>query len=53
MNKAAEEVYRVIRKEGTQKSVVDHMQTRDELYQSINYYDYENALDKFLKDGEK
>ncbi len=52
MNKAAEEVYRVIRKEGTQKSVVDHMQTRDELYQSINYYDYENALDKFLKDGE-
>ena len=53
MNKAAELVYETIRKEGTQKSVVDQMQTRDELYQRINYYDYENALDKFLKDGDK
>ncbi len=53
MNKAAELVYETIRKEGTQKNVVDQMQTRDELYQRINYYDYENALDKFLKDGEK
>ncbi len=53
MNKAAELVYETIRKEGTQKSVIDQMQTRDELYQRINYYDYENALDKFLKDGDK
>lgn len=53
MNKAAELVYETIRKEGTQKNVVDQMQTRDELYQRINYYDYENALDKFLKDGDK
>lgn len=45
MNKAAEQVYTAIRHEGTQKSVVPLMQTRDELYQSIHYYDYEQKLD--------
>lgn len=45
MNKAAEQVYTTLRKEGTQKSVVPLMQTRDDLYQSINYYDYEQKLD--------
>ena len=53
MNKAAELVYETVRKEGSQKSVVDTMQTREELYQRINYYEYETALDKFLQDGEK
>ncbi len=53
MNRAAQTVYQTIRKEGTQKSVLDLMQTRDELYQSINYYEYENALDKFAQDGDK
>ncbi len=53
MNRAAQTVYQTIRKEGTQKSVLDLMQTRDELYQSINYYEYENALDQFLKDGDE
>ncbi len=53
MNKAAEAVYEAIRKEGTQKSVIDLMQTREELYQRINYYEYENALDSYLKDGDK
>jgi len=52
MNKAAELVYETVRKEGSQKSVVDTMQTREELYQRINYYEYETALDKFLQDGE-
>ena len=47
MNKAAENVYEVIRKEGTQKSVIDTMQTREELYERINYYEYERSLDKF------
>ena len=47
MNKAAELVYKTIRNEGTQKNVVEHMQTRDELYQAIDYYKYEEALDKF------
>ncbi|ELX8378428.1 methylisocitrate lyase [Providencia vermicola] len=45
MNKAAEQVYTTLRQEGTQKSVIPLMQTRDELYQSINYYDYEQKLD--------
>lgn len=45
MNKAAEQVYTTLRKEGTQKNVVPLMQTRDELYQRINYYDYEQKLD--------
>ncbi|MEQ4656492.1 methylisocitrate lyase [Providencia manganoxydans] len=45
MNKAAEQVYTTLRKEGTQRNVVPLMQTRDELYQSINYYDYEQKLD--------
>lgn len=47
MNKAAENVYEVIRKEGTQKSVIEKMQTREELYERINYYEYERSLDKF------
>ena len=47
MNKAAENVYEAIRREGTQKSVIDEMQTREELYERINYYQYERSLDKF------
>jgi len=50
MNKAAENVYEVIRREGTQKSVLDSMQTREELYERINYYEYEKSLDKFSKE---
>jgi methylisocitrate lyase len=47
MNKAAERVYEVIRKEGTQKTILSDMQTREELYDRINYYEYDNSLDKF------
>jgi methylisocitrate lyase len=47
MNKAAENVFQTIRNEGTQKSVINSMQTREELYKSINYHEYESALDKF------
>ena len=50
MNKAAENVYEVIRREGTQKSVLDSMQTREELYERINYYEYEKSLDKFSEE---
>lgn len=50
MNKAAENVYEVIRREGTQKSIIDKMQTREELYEAINYYEYEKALDKFSQE---
>ena len=49
MNKAAENVYETIRKEGTQAKVIETMQTREELYERINYYEYEKALDKFLE----
>jgi methylisocitrate lyase len=47
MNKAAEQVFEVIRKEGTQKSLISEMQTREELYERINYYEYEKSLDKY------
>lgn len=45
MNKAAENVYQTLRKEGTQKNVVDTMQTRQELYDRINYHQFEQYLD--------
>jgi methylisocitrate lyase len=48
MNKAAENVYTAIRRDGTQSNVIDTMQTREELYQAINYYEYEKALDQTL-----
>jgi methylisocitrate lyase len=50
MNKAAENVYEAIRRDGTQANVVDSMQTREELYDRINYHAYEQALDKMLGD---
>lgn len=45
MNKAAENVYQAIRRDGTQKNVVDTMQTRQELYDRIGYDAYEQKLD--------
>ena len=45
MNKAAENVYQAIRRDGTQKNVVDTMQTRMELYDRIDYHSYEQKLD--------
>ncbi|MDO8645671.1 MAG: methylisocitrate lyase [Candidatus Planktophila sp.] len=48
MNKAAENIYERIRRDGTQSHVIDTMQTREELYERINYYEYEKALDKTL-----
>ena len=47
MNKAAENVYETIRKEGTQATVIESMQTREELYERINYHEYEKALDTY------
>jgi len=48
MNKAAENIYETIRRVGTQKSLLNSMQTREELYARIDYYKYENALDKIF-----
>ncbi|WP_413513313.1 methylisocitrate lyase [Myroides odoratus] len=48
-NKAALNVYNHIRQDGTQANVVDTMQTREELYSSINYHDYEQKLNNLFK----
>jgi methylisocitrate lyase len=45
MNKAALEVYRTLRREGTQKSVLDAMQSRAELYEFLGYLAFEQKLD--------
>jgi methylisocitrate lyase len=48
MNKAAEAVYEAIRRDGHQKNVVNLMQTRDELYERINYHAFEKHLDELF-----
>ncbi|HXV07650.1 MAG TPA: methylisocitrate lyase [Burkholderiales bacterium] len=54
MNQAALNVYRTVRREGTQKSVLDSMQTRDELYDFLDYHAYEDKLDRlFAKEKHK
>jgi methylisocitrate lyase len=45
MNKAALNVYQALRREGTQASVVDTMQTREELYHYLGYHEFEKKLD--------
>jgi len=45
MNKAALDVYAVLRRDGTQKSVVDKMQSRADLYDCLGYHAYERSLD--------
>jgi methylisocitrate lyase len=45
MNRAAENVYTAIRRDGTQRDVLDTMQTRAELYDRIDYHSYEARLD--------
>jgi methylisocitrate lyase len=49
MNKAADNVYRTIRAEGTQQQLIVQMQTREELYASINYHSFEQKLDAMFK----
>ncbi len=53
MNKAAESVFEAIRRDGTQAAVIDTMQTREELYERINYYEFEKALDQFQSEKDK
>jgi len=52
MSKAALEVYGALRAEGTQKDVVDLMQTRAELYEVLGYHDYEKKLDELFSHRE-
>jgi methylisocitrate lyase len=48
MNQAAANVYKAVRKDGSQKQVVATMQTRDELYDYLNYHSYEQKLDELF-----
>lgn len=53
MNQAALKVYQTIRQEGTQKNVIDTMQTRSDLYDFLDYHAYEQKLDAlFAKEKE-
>ena len=51
MNKAALNAYQAIRTKGTQKDVLPAMQTREELYEIINYHSYEKKLDDLFSRG--
>ena len=51
MNKAALDVYRTLRREGTQKSVVDTMQSRAELYEFLGYHAFERKLDALFAEA--
>jgi len=48
MNKAALQVYEELRKKGTQKHLVGAMQTREELYDFLDYHSYEKKLDELF-----
>ena len=49
MNKAALNIYKGLREEGTQKNLVEQMQTREELYEFLDYHEYEKKLDQLFK----
>jgi methylisocitrate lyase len=51
MNKTAETVYTAIRRDGHQRNVIDLMQTREELYERINYHEFEGKLDVLFAQG--
>ena len=51
MNAAALTVYQAIRRDGTQKNVVDRMQTRADLYSYLDYHSYESKLDQLFAEG--
>lgn len=53
MNRAAENVYNAIRRDGTQQNVIDTMQTRAELYDRIDYHRYEQHLDSLFAQQKK
>jgi methylisocitrate lyase len=51
MNAAALKTYQALRRDGTQKGVLDTMQTRDELYRYLNYHSYEDKLDELFRNS--
>jgi len=50
MNQAALITYETILKKGTQKDLIGSMQTREAMYDFLHYHDYENRLDRLLKE---
>jgi len=52
MSATAQRVYQAIRRDGTQKGVVDQMQTREDLYRVLRYYEYEHNLDRLFGKNE-
>ena len=50
MNKAALNFYETVRRDGTQKNILDTLQTRAELYDFLNYHSYEDKLDALFAD---
>lgn len=48
MSRAAESAYAVIRRDGTQRALLEHMQTRAELYDVLGYHEYERKLDELF-----
>jgi len=53
MNAAALATYQAIRRDGTQKNVLDRMQTRADLYKYLDYYAYEAKLDELFAEGKE
>jgi methylisocitrate lyase len=53
MNLAALKTYQAIRRDGTQKNVLDTMQTRADLYKYLDYYAYENKLNELFAEGKE
>lgn len=51
MSAAALKTYQTIKTEGSQKSLLNQMQTRQELYEVLNYYQYEKQLDELFAKG--
>ncbi len=49
MSAAAQKAYQTLRTHGTQKNLLDEMQTREQLYQTLNYHDYEKKLDDLFR----
>jgi methylisocitrate lyase len=53
MNQAALRVYQTLKQDGTQKNLLDSMQTREQLYEFLNYHSYEQKLDELFSGRSK
>ena len=53
MNKGAESYYKALINDGHQRNVIDIMQTREELYDYLNYHQYEQKLDQLFADDKE